>query len=135
MARTVMWKLTLAALVAASASVPCATGVRAAFSCRVPRAILCEGCASQIAITLRRDGSCRISFAPPTTAAAPSTPATSPQVDLDFQVEAAPVSGPAARAKRIYLGSSRAGNAARVSWMRAAPQSRCFVFNGQRYCE
>jgi len=135
MARPVMWKLALAALVAASTSLPGATGARAAFSCRVPRAILCEGCASQIAITLRRDGGCRISFAPPSTAAAPSTPAASPQVDLDFQVEVAPVRGPAGRAKRIYGGSPKGGNAARSSWLRAAPQSRCFVFNGQRYCE
>jgi hypothetical protein len=135
MARSVMWKLTLAALVAASASLPGATGARAAFSCRVPRAILCEGCASQIAITLRRDGSCRISFAPPATAATPSAPAASPQVDLDFQVEVAPVPGPAGRANRIYARSPKSGNAARLSWLRAAPQSRCFVFNGQRYCE
>jgi hypothetical protein len=133
MACPVMRNLTLAALVATSASLSGATGARAAFSCRVPRAILCEGCASQIAITLRRDGTCRITFAPPSTAAAPPTPAASPQVDLDFQVEVAPL--PARRANRIYAKSPKGGNGARLSWLKAAPQSRCFVFNGQRYCE
>jgi hypothetical protein len=135
MTRPVMWKLTVAALVAASASLSGATGARAGFSCLVPRALLCEGCASQIAITLRRDGSCRISFAPPSTAAAPSTLAVSPQVDLDFEVEVAPPLGPAGRTNRIYAKSSKAGSVARLSWLRAVPQSRCFVFNGQRYCE
>ena len=67
MDRPAMRNLVLAALIAALASLPGATAARAAFSCRVPRAILCEGCASQIAITLRRDGSCRIAFAPPST--------------------------------------------------------------------
>ena len=131
MARSMKWKLMLAALVAASALAG-ATAARAAFSCRVPRAILCEGCASQIAIALRRDGSCRVSFAPPSTAAAP---AASPLVDLDFQVDLAPAPGPAARVNRIYAKSPKGGDAARLSWLKAAPQSRCFVFNGQRYCE
>jgi hypothetical protein len=132
MACSVMRNLTLAAL--AAASLCGAAGARAAgFSCLVPRALLCEGCASQIAITLRRDGSCRIAFAPPATAAAPSGPAASPQVDLNFQVEVAPPPQSAGRANRIYAKSPNAG--ARLSWLKAAPQSRCFVFNGQRYCE
>jgi len=118
----------LAVLVAA-ASLPGVTVAHAAaFSCRVPRALLCEGCASQIAISLRRDGTCRVAFAPPLTAGA-STPAISPQVDLSFQVEIPP---PLARA---IPPRSKAGSGARVSWLRPAPQSRCFVFNNQRYCE
>jgi hypothetical protein len=57
----------------------------------------------------------------------------SPQVDLNFQVEAPPPLGPAAHPNRIYARSPNANT--RLSWLRAAPQSRCFVFNGQRYCE
>ena len=94
------------------------TGARAAFSCRVPRAI----CAR--AAPARSPSRCGATAV----AAFPSRRPRPPprrrrrqprrKVDLDFQVEVAPVRGPAGRAKRIYGGSPKGGNAARLSWLR-----------------
>ena len=93
------------------------------YSCRVPRALLCEGCASQIAITLQPGGNCRISFTPDTPAAHAPAEATE---RLEFRVEAAPIVVARPRA------SWRARNFALA---RPASSERCFVFNALKYCE
>src|ERR1700683_1115485 len=96
---------TIATLLAAAAGALAASPAMAgAYSCRVPRAILCEGCAKQIAITLLGDGSCRISFAPPAGADAPSV-APLPG-ELNFDVEVAPAPGPKAGASPRSAGVS-----------------------------
>jgi hypothetical protein len=93
------------------------------YSCRVPRALLCEGCASQIAITLQPGGNCRISFTPDSPAAHAPAEATEP---LEFRVEAAPIV--VARPKAIWRPRA-------VAFARPAPSERCFVFNALKYCE
>lgn len=117
----------IAVLLAAAAQPLGVAGARAGYACRVPRALLCEGCATAIAITLQRDGSCRISFTPP--ASPTQDGAAPPPTDIDFQVEAPPAPKPAPRTTGV------ARSPRHVSWVRAAPAARCFVFNDQRYCE
>jgi len=90
------------------------------YTCVIPRALLCEGCASQVAITLVRGGTCRVSFTPGATEGAPSG-ATA----FSFYVQTPAVA--AAAAPRPA--------AARPPAATAAPNSKCFVFNDNRYCE
>lgn len=87
-----------------------------AYSCDVPRALLCQGCAQALSISLAPDGSCRITFTP-SGEASPSAQA------LPFRFE---VFTPAPRPLR-----------ARVAWRPRPPASsgKCFVFNGNQYCE
>ncbi len=120
--RTLLLPLFGAAAVAACLAAPSAKA--GAYSCRVPRALLCEGCASQIAITLQSGGVCRISFTP---AAAPSAQASSPASDaFEFRVETIPTAAPRPRWVR---------RAPRVALLRPPTNRRCFVFNSQEYCE
>jgi hypothetical protein len=95
------------------------------YSCRVPRALLCMGCASQIAIALQPGGGCRISFSPMGSPAADSG-----QDQLDFRVSApttAIARVPAQR--RLSIGRRQ------VAFARQTPIERCFVFKAQKYCE
>ena len=63
--------VTVAAFVAATGStVPASVARAGGYVCTIPRALLCDGCASQVAITLVRGGTCRVSFTP----VAPGTP-------------------------------------------------------------
>ena len=126
----------VATLIGAAAQPLAMAAARAdAYSCRVPRAILCEGCAKAIAITLLRDGSCRISFTSPASAADSGVPAPQP-TEINFQVDVAPAPRLAGGASRIARRTHAAERfARRVSWLRAAPQAHCFIFNDQRYCE
>jgi hypothetical protein len=104
---------TIASLLAAAICPLAASPVMAgAYSRRVPRAILCEGCAKQIAITLLGDGSCRISFSPPASPDAAS-PAPTP-AELNIEVEVAPAPRPKAVATRIFPRQALCG------WLRAA---------------
>jgi len=94
----------------------------AAAVCRIPAAVLCEGCAEKLSIRIAPGGACRISF----------TPATPPdQVGsakfVDINVEPEP---PRPTIHRV--------NAPHLSIVRHATPSRasaCFVFNSRRFCE
>ncbi|MGO8798514.1 MAG: hypothetical protein ACLQE9_16480 [Roseiarcus sp.] len=128
MPRRLSSRTLIAAFVALAAAPLASTAARADYACRVPRAILCDGCAKAIAITLQRDGSCRISFTP--TASATDAAAGAPQpTDINFQVDVAPAPRIVRRAAYVP------GYARHVSWLRAAPEAHCFVFNDRRYCE
>ena len=97
------------------------------YSCRLPRALLCDGCANQIAITLQRGGGCRISFAP---AEQTSASAKAPSEQLELRVEAEPVA-----ITRFVPRGRIAWHTRSVAWARPASSRRCFVFNSQQYCE
>ena len=95
------------------------------YVCNIPRALLCEGCASQVAITLVRGGGCRVAFTPGVAGSAPTTQAT-----FNFVVQTPAVGKQWAPAvKRV--SAARAPQSAAA----AAPRARCFVFNGNQYCE
>jgi hypothetical protein len=95
------------------------------YACRVPRALLCKGCASQIVIALQPGGGCRISFSP---AASPASDADQDQ--LDFRVSATPTA-----TARVPAGLHSNMRRHRVAVARQIPMARCFVFNAQKYCE
>jgi hypothetical protein len=103
-----------------AASAVDATG--AVYRCNVPRALLCEGCASEVAITLLPSGACRVSFTPPPVAGA-AAPAGQ---RFSFSVET--YSAPAVR-RRIW----RANATPRP--LTNGGHGQCFVFNGNQYCE
>jgi hypothetical protein len=113
--------LAVTALVAVfAATIPISIARAGGYVCAIPRALLCDGCASQVAITLVRGGTCRVSFTPGAPGAAP-TGATSfsfyvqtPAVDVAPQLAAKPRQ-PAAAA--------------------GATRPKCFVFNNNQYCE
>ena len=109
----------LVAPLLAGSAVDATAGV---YRCNVPRALLCEGCASEVAITLLPSGACRVSFTPPSTtgAAAPAAQRFS------FSVET--YSAPAVR-RRIWRAS------ATPRPMTSGGHGQCFVFNGSQYCE
>ncbi len=112
--------LTVAALGAALGSTVPASLARAGdYVCNIPRALLCDGCASQVAITLVRGGTCRVSFTP----VAPGTAPTS-ATSFSFYVQT-----PAVAAEPRPAAKPRQPAAA------AAPRSKCFVFNNNQYCE
>ena len=111
--------VTVAALAAAVSTVPISVARAGGYVCTIPRALLCDGCASQIAITLVRGGTCRVSFTPiaPGTTPASGTPFSfyvqTPAVGAAPRVAARPQQPPAA----------------------VAPRSKCFIFNNNQYCE
>jgi hypothetical protein len=92
------------------------------YSCRVPRALLCENCAAHIAIALQANGSCRISFNPETAAGEPG--AASEAVLFT-------VYGPTLDT----FARKATWRAHYVSLPKPASTSHCFVFNSQKYCE
>ncbi len=92
----------------------------AQYACQVPLAVLCQGCASDVTITLQPRGGCRVSFSPAPGAASPSV---SGAVTLQIQTPAPPVR------RGIY---SRAHYAARPF---QPSRGACFAFNGHQYCE
>jgi hypothetical protein len=98
------------------------------YSCRLPRALLCDGCANQIAITLQPGGGCRISFT--LSAGQTAAPAKTPSDRLELRVEAEPVV-----ITRFAPRRSTAWHTPAVAWVRPASSRRCFVFNSQQYCE
>ncbi len=112
------------AAVAVAACFAAPSAKAGAYLCRVPRAVLCEGCASQIAIALQSGGGCRISFTP---SATPATPTPARAYDaFEFRVETAPIAAP-----KHWRGR----RAPRVALVRPATNPRCFVFGGNEYCE
>jgi hypothetical protein len=110
---------TVAAFVAAAGSaVPTSVARAGGYVCTIPRALLCDGCGSQIAITLIRGGTCRVSFTP----IAPGTAPTS-GTPFSFYVQT-----PAVGAEPRPAAKPRPPAA-------AATRQRCFVFNNNQYCE
>ncbi len=97
----------------------------AEYSCRVPRALLCPGCASQIVVSLQPGGGCRISFSPEAPA-----PTSASSEQLEFRVE-----GPPVVVTRMAPRGALTWRARRVAQAKPAPSRRCFVFNAQEYCE
>ena len=110
--------VTVAALAAAVSTVPISVARAGGYVCTIPRALLCDGCASQIAITLIRGGTCRVSFTP----IAPGTAPTS-GTPFSFYVQT-----PAVGAEPRPAAKPRPPAA-------AATRQRCFVFNNNQYCE
>ena len=102
----------------AGSTIPASLARAGGYVCVIPRALLCEGCASQVAITLVRGGTCRISFTPGAPGAAP-TGATA----FSFYVQTPAV----AAAPRPAAPRPPAAT--------AAPNAKCFVFNNNQYCE
>jgi len=93
----------------------------AATVCRVPAAVLCEGCVEQLSIRVAPGGTCRISFTPAT----PTEQAGAAKF-VDINIETAP---PRATIHRVSVPHpSIAGNALRL-------RPACFFFNGRRFCE
>jgi hypothetical protein len=92
------------------------------YSCRVPRALLCENCATHIAIALQANGSCRISFDPETAAGGPA--AASEAVLFT-------VYGPTPDT----FARKATWRAHYVSLPKPASTSHCFIFNSEKYCE
>jgi nucleoid-associated protein YgaU len=112
--------LTVAALVAgAGAAVPGSLARAGDYVCTIPRALLCDGCANQVAITLVRGGGCRVSFTP----VAPGTPPTG-ATSFSFHVQTPAVGA----APRVAARPRQAAPA-------AATRPKCFVFNKNQYCE
>jgi hypothetical protein len=100
------------------------------YSCAVPRALLCDNCATALAVTLLPGGGCRISFTPPVSP--PVTSAALPAEQFSFTVISP---GPA-----IIRRSAPGGWRGQMARERRASegksiQARCFVFNGNSYCE
>lgn len=94
----------------------------AAAVCRVPAAVLCEGCVERLSIRVASDGACRISF----------TPATPPeQVGstkfVDINIETAP--------SRTTIHRVSAPHPSITGHPRLRESAVCFVFNGRRFCE
>jgi hypothetical protein len=111
---------TVAAFVAAAGSaVPASVARAGGYVCTIPRALLCDGCASQIAITLVRGGACRVSFTPVALGTAPSG-----GTSFSFYVQT-----PAIDAAPHVTAKPRQPAAA------AATRQKCFVFNNNQYCE
>ncbi len=112
--------LTVAALGAALGSTVPASLARAGdYVCNIPRALLCDGCASQVEVTLVRGGTCRISFTPVAPGIAP-TSATA----FSFHVQTPAVGG-----------APRVAARPRQPAATAAPRQKCFIFNNNQYCE
>lgn len=92
------------------------------YFCEVPRALLCDGCASHIAIALQPGGACRVSFTPASVNL--QTPSHEPE-RVEFQVQAPqPV--------QRHISFRRQQTAV---FAKPASSRRCFVFNAAEYCE
>lgn len=94
----------------------------AGYNCAVPRALLCDSCAKEIAISLKADGSCRITFTPGGAAAQTN----GDPISLNFNVE--PPQTRVVHQGRRYVAKA----SVRISQVKPA---NCFLFNGEKYCE
>ena len=118
-----------ASIVLAGAWLATAPSQASEYACKVPRALVCADCASQIAINLLPGGGCRISFTAPNAAVA--APAATAPAQLEFKIEAPAVV--VTRAPPHWNTPFRRTHPTIVA--KASPGPRCFVFNGSRYCE
>ena len=91
--------------------------------CRVPAALLCEGCVERLSIRVTPGGVCRISFTSPA-----STESAEAGKFVDINVEAEP---PRPVHRRVI--APRLSDASPAAPSR--PAARCFAFNGRRFCE
>jgi hypothetical protein len=113
-----MWFAALAALGGISFSGDAGAGE---YTCHVPVAVLCQGCANHVVIALQPGGGCRVSFNP---APSSTSPVVAGAVDLQIQTGA---SAPARRKPGYHRGH--------IAVARQSPSHPCFVFNDQQYCE
>jgi hypothetical protein len=93
------------------------------YNCEVPVAVLCQGCATDVSISLQARGGCRVSFTPASSAAAAQLAGA---VSFRISTPSTP-NAPAFRRRASYR-----------THVAASPQSSngaCFSFNGQQYCE
>ncbi len=95
----------------------------AAAMCRVPAALLCEGCVERLSIRVAADGRCRVSFS---SAASSEQTVTGKFVDINVETEA-----PRPTIHRV--SASHLWAARHTVPLRVSPA--CFVFNGRRFCE
>jgi hypothetical protein len=106
------------------------------YICDVPRALICEGCAEQISISLLPNGRCRISFTPTENA---TTPTVSPSSASTFVFSVVPGRAMApTRLQRMILKAKPHTGFWRRRDLRPQINSvdtHCFVFNANRYCE
>jgi hypothetical protein len=98
---------------------------RADYACVIPRALLCENCAKDISIVVGPSGACRVTFTP---GEANPTPAAG---NLPIRVSVAP---PVYVRPAVVRRAPRWPRIARVQ-LNPPRSSKCFVFNGARYCE
>ena len=91
--------------------------------CRVPAALLCEGCVERLSVRVTADGRCRVSFS---TATSPEQTATAKFVDINIETEAP-------RTTLHRVSAPHVSAARHTVPLRASPA--CFVFNGRRFCE
>jgi hypothetical protein len=89
------------------------------YTCEVPIAVLCQGCATGVSIRLDRNGGCRVAFNPTSSVAAAGLTGS-----VSFRILAP--SAPAFPRRVSYR-----------SHVAPLPRARgaCFLFNGQQYCE
>jgi hypothetical protein len=95
----------------------------AATVCRVPAAVLCEGCVGRLSIRIAPGGTCRIGF---TSATSIGQTGTVKFVDIDVETE--PHRPAPHRVSAPHPSVVRDAVPLRAS-------SSCFVFNGRRFCE
>jgi hypothetical protein len=115
-----------------------AAPVVGSYTCVVPRALLCEGCASQLAIRLLPGGGCRVSFTTPSPGAEASPAGGAPeQAPFTFVIEPGPAAAAPAARRAATAGHWRSRLAARRQPLAEAKaaHARCFVFNSNEYCE
>jgi hypothetical protein len=91
--------------------------------CRVPAAVLCEGCVERLSIRVGPGGVCRVSFSPPMS---PTQSGAKKFVDISIETEAPRAAIHRANPPRLSVVRNTAP-------IRASPP--CFVFNGRRFCE
>jgi hypothetical protein len=92
----------------------------AQYACKVPLAVLCPGCATDVRIALQPDGGCRVDFTPSSVGASASAAGS---VTLQIQ-------SPQPTYRRgVYARARRLAATAPVA------RGGCFVFNGRHYCE
>lgn len=99
------------------------TGTAQAATCRVPRAVLCKGCAERVVIRLEPGGVCRVSFTPMTATGGAEAEGF---VEVDIIAGARGAKRRTAEARPRHRGPyHRSGNRA----------GGCFQFNGRQFCE
>ncbi len=107
---------------AGAAMATCACAVAGQYTCQVPVAVLCQGCARDVTISLEPRGGCRVSFSP-----TPGVAALDVSGAVNLQIQTPAVS-PSFRRRGSY-------RKVRAAISRQSPSQLCFVFNGSQYCE